>query len=117
MRATTFWKNFVRICTPILTLGGAALALYFSIRSGETSNIILCAVGLLLGLFSSDVVHELGHILFAKAANMRVVYAKLFCFFWTVKDGKQRLGFASPFTAAETQALPIWCVYMAENGV
>lgn len=92
------------VCT-LLLIGGLGVGFYFAWR-GDLFDVVWYVVGFAVSLVLAPIVHELGHIVFAKANGMRMAYAKFFCFKWTLKNKKLRLGFASPFAADETQAVP-----------
>lgn len=92
-------------CT-LLLVAGFLLVFYFAFNEGVTTTV-KCLVGLALGFILSPILHELGHVLFGLIAKMDYVYVKCFCFKIYLKNGKKRLGFASPFSADETQVLPI----------
>ena len=91
-------------CT-LLLVAGFLLSFYFAWRR-ELVDVIKCLVGFFLGFVFSSVFHEIGHVCFAKAANMDCVYVKFFCFKIYEKNGKKRFGFASPFAPDQTQVLP-----------
>ena len=93
------------IVATLLLATGFLLAFYFSQEQG-VEQTVACIIGLGLGFVFAPIVHEIGHIIFARACGMRVVYAKFFCFKLYEKAGKIRLGFASPFTPDQTQAIP-----------
>ncbi len=91
-------------CT-LLLVAGFLLAFYFAWQRGQTATL-LCVVGMLAGVVLSPIVHELGHVVFAKSVGFRCVFVKFFCFKIHVKEGKKRFAFASPFAADETQVIP-----------
>ena len=84
---------------------GFLLAFYFAWQDG-TAATVACIVSLALGLILAPILHELGHVVFAKAQNMDCVYVKCFCLKVYLKDGKKRWSFASPFAPDETQVHP-----------
>ena len=88
-----------------LLAAGFLLAFVFAWQAG-VEETIKCIVGLIYGFVLSPILHELGHVSFAQIANMDYVYVKFFCFKIYIKNGKKRLGFASPFAPDETQVLP-----------
>lgn len=100
-RLATIYAVF---CT-LLLVAGFLLVFYFSWQAGTTQTI-KCLIGLVMGFILSPIIHELGHVSFALIAKMDYVYVKCFCFKIYVKNGKKRLGFASPFAADETQVMP-----------
>ena len=95
---------YAMLCT-LLLAAGFVLVFFFAWEAGSR-EMGECIVGVVLGFSISPIVHELGHILCAKAAKMRIVYTKFFCFRVFIKDGKTRFGFASPFAADQTQVIP-----------
>ena len=97
-----------RKLTTIYAAGMTALlaaGFVFAWQAG-VEETIKCIVGLIYGFVLSPILHELGHVSFAQIANMDYVYVKFFCFKIYIKNGKKRLGFASPFAPDETQVLP-----------
>lgn len=101
-----FATTYAVFCT-LLLVAGFLLAFYFAWERNITA-VIFCLIGLCSGFILSPIIHELGHITFAKANGMRVVYAKFFCFKFAEKDGKLRFLLASPFTPDCTQVLPLY---------
>lgn len=95
---------YATFCT-LLLAAGFVLAFFFAWKDGSVA-IGQCVVGLVLGFMISPIVHELGHILCAKASGMRIVYTKFFCFRIFIREGKTCFGFASPFAADQTQVIP-----------
>lgn len=95
---------YAAICT-LLLVAGFVLVFYFSWVSSMT-DVALCLVGLLVSVVLAPIVHELGHVCFAKLAKMECVYVKCFCFKYYLKEGKKRFAFASPFAPDQTQVLP-----------
>lgn len=91
-------------CALCLTAGFVAVFLFA--WQGGIPNVVLCLIGLFLSLAFSPIIHEMGHVVFASAVKMDCVYVKAFCFKIYLKNGKKRLGFASPFTPDQTQVLP-----------
>ena len=92
------------ICT-LLLLAGFMAAFFFAWKAG-VPDTVKCLVGLALGFILTPIYHEIGHIIFAKAAKMECVYVKCSCLRFYVKDGKKKMGFASPFAPDETQVMP-----------
>ncbi len=89
-----------------LLLAGAGFTVFrYAVKGGRT-EVIQAAAGLALGFIFAPIIHELGHVLFAKANNLRPVYVKCFCFRYVRKDGVKKFGFANPFASDETQVLP-----------
>lgn len=100
-RLTTIYAVF---CTLLLAVG-FLLVFFFAWRAGIRETVS-CVVGLALGFVFAPIAHELGHVAFARLANMECVYVKCFCFRVALKNGRKRFSFASPFGADETQVLP-----------
>ena len=91
-------------CT-VLLVAVFLLVFYFSwIASMRDCLFAVC--GLALGFMFAPIVHEMGHVTFATAANMDVVYVKCFCLKISLKNGKKRFTLASPFAADQTQVIP-----------
>lgn len=95
---------YAAICT-LLLAAGFLLAFIFAWQAGVTETV-KCIFGLIYGFVLSPILHELGHVSFAQIANMDYVYVKFFCFKIYIKNGKKRLGLASPFSPDETQVIP-----------
>lgn len=72
-----------------------------------TAELFFCLAGILGGFVLASVLHELGHISFARAVKFRVVYTKAFCLKLYEKNGKLRAALASPFSDDQTQTVPI----------
>ena len=91
------------VCLTILLVAGFLSVSFFA---QEIHNAFHAVIGFALSFFLAPTLHELGHVSFAITQNMDYVYVKFFCFRIYLKNGKKRLGFASPFAADETQVLP-----------
>ena len=65
------------LCT-LLLVASFLLVFYYAYDSVTTT--VKCLVGLAFGFIFAPIVHELGHVLFAVASKMDVVYVKCFCF-------------------------------------
>ena len=96
---------YATVCT-LLLAAGFLLAFLFAWKDGVEATV-KCLYGLFIGFLLSPILHELGHVSFALIAKMDYVFVKCFCFKIYIKNGKKRLGFASPFSPDETQALPL----------
>lgn len=105
MRNTRISAIYAVVCT-VLLAAGALLTFALAWHDGLDATIE-AIVGLAISLFLAPVFHELGHVAFARASKMRVVYSKFFCFKIYEKEGRSRFGFASPFAADETQSIPV----------
>ena len=92
------------LCT-VLLVGGFILVFVLAWQKG-TKETAYALVGMVAGCLLAPIYHELGHVAMAQAAKMDCVYVKCFCFKISLKKGKKRLSFASPFAADETQAVP-----------
>ncbi len=95
---------FAGICTILLAVG-FTVTFAFSWKKGITAGVN-SLVGFFLSIALAPIFHELGHVIFAKIANMETVYVKCFCFKFSVKNGKRRFSFASPFAPDQTQTIP-----------
>ncbi|MBQ8406146.1 MAG: hypothetical protein IJX09_05790 [Clostridia bacterium] len=91
-------------CT-LLMVAGFAVAFIFAWKLGTKQSLSFLA-GMLASFIVAPIIHELGHLAFLTANKMECVYIKCFCFKQYIKNGKRRFGFASPFKADETQAIP-----------
>lgn len=89
----------------IMLLGGFLTTFYFAWMQG-VEDMIYTIMGFLLAFILAPTVHELGHVVFAKLQNMQIYYTKFFCITWKYSEGKGRLGFTSPFSPDQTQAVP-----------
>ena len=92
------------LCT-LLLVAGLVVAFIFAWKAGEIQALAFL-LGVLVSFIITPILHELGHLSLLKANKMECVYIKCFCFKQYMQDGKKRFGFASPFRADETQALP-----------
>lgn len=84
---------------------GLIVFLYARGRAG-TAGLGFAVLGFACSWILSTVLHEVGHIVFAKANEMRVAYTKFFLFRLMRTDGKLRFSLASPFAPEETQVIP-----------
>lgn len=89
----------------LLLIAGCIVGFIFAMQGG-TPPAALFLLGLFLSLILAPTLHELGHIVFAAANGMHLVYAKFFCFKIEEKGAKRKFGFASPFAPDETQTVP-----------
>lgn len=104
MRRKTVATVYASLCIALL-LAGLALTFYFAWKSGvkESVEALVCIA---LSLVLAPTLHELGHVVFARACSMELEYVKFFCFKCERKGGKLRFSFASPFAPDQTQTLP-----------
>lgn len=89
----------------LLLAGGFVAVFYFAWQKG-IDEAVSALVYFAISLFLAPFVHELGHAIFAGGANMQIVYCKFFCFKFFRRNGKLKLGFASPFAPDQTQVIP-----------
>ena len=68
--------------------------------------MVFYLVGTVCSLILAPLLHETGHMLFALSQNMRITYAKFFCFKIYVNGKRTCFGFASPFAPEQTQIVP-----------
>lgn len=104
MRKKTLATVYAVLCT-LLLVAGFVLCFVFALQK-DTDSVIEAVVGMAIGLCLAPVIHETGHIVFAKSVKMQIVYAKFFCFKLISKKNKLVLRFASPFAPDETQTVP-----------
>ena len=93
------------VCTLLLAAG--FLAVFAIAWEAGVTAAVKSLVGLVLGFIIAPILHELGHVCFAKLSKMECVFVKCFCFKFYTKNGKKKWGFASPFALDETQVLPV----------
>lgn len=93
-------KIYAWTCT--LALACAFLLAFGYAWNCGTDAVIELLVGFVVGFAVAPTLHELGHVVMAKSANMQISYAKFFC----VKIGANGVGLASPFAPDETQVVP-----------
>ncbi len=91
-------------CT-LLMVAGFIVAYVFAWRAG-TKQSLAFLLGMAVSFVITPIYHEVGHLFFLSVNKMECVYIKCFCFKQYIKNGKKRFGFASPFRADETQAIP-----------
>jgi hypothetical protein len=104
MKKSTLSKIYTAIVTLAFMLGEIVVF----ITKGKTSTgAVSVLVGVLLAFVLAPTVHELGHILFAKSANMQVQYAKFFCFSAQRAGGRYELTLVNPLLADQAQVVPI----------
>lgn len=91
-------------CTIALCVG--FFLVFFYAWNAETNQSLYAILGMIVGLITAPIIHEIGHIVFGLLAKMDCIYVKCFCFKIHLKDGKKCFGFASPLAADQTQMLP-----------
>lgn len=100
-KIAVIYAIFLLICMII----GSVFVYYFAWQKG-VGDCVKAIVGFFIGVAFAPILHELGHILFAKINRMELVESKFFCFRLYRKNGEIKLSFASPFSQDETQVLP-----------
>lgn len=95
---------FAAFCFVLLVASGVSVV-YFAVKAGAAQTV-QAAIGLAVGFIFAPIIHELGHVCFAKAQDMRPVYVKCFCFRYARNNGVKTFTLANPFTPDETQVLP-----------
>ncbi len=98
-------KIIYAIGMSILLLASFLLIFIFAWMDGYISTVA-CVCGLGAGFIIAPILHELGHVIFAKKANMKPIYVKMFCLRYTFKNGKKGWSLVSPFEDDQTQVLP-----------
>ena len=104
MRRKTVATLYAAVCIALL-LTGLSLTLYFAWKVGVDDGIKALS-SIALSLILAPTLHELGHVIFARACGMELEYVKFFCFKIVRTCGKLRFSLASPFAPDETQTLP-----------
>ncbi len=104
MSKRTLATAYAVLCT-LLLVGGAVTCFVTAFLVGIDA-MAKCVVGMAIGIFLAPVLHETGHIAFAKGAGMEIVYVKALCFALEKRSGKWKFRFASPFAPDETQVVP-----------
>ncbi len=92
------------LCTLLLVAG--FIAVFSFALQKEIADMVKCIVGFVFGFMITPIVHEIGHVTFAKTAGLDCVYVKCFCFRFYRENGRKKVGFASPFSPDETQVMP-----------
>lgn len=100
-RMTTIYA----VAQALLLIAGF-VSVYFFAWKGSVADLAWCLVGMVLSVVFVPVLHELGHLFFARLANMEWVLVQCFCFQFERKNGKKHFRFVSPFAADQTQVLP-----------
>lgn len=103
MRNRTLATAYAVFCT-LLLIVGAVVCFPFAWQDGTIAMVETIA-GLLAGVILAPIVHELGHLAFAKAVGMELAYVKMFCFAWIRRGKKLCFRLVSPFAPDETQAV------------
>lgn len=103
MQMKRFLEKFWPIFCLVLLFAGMGVGGYCSYLHQE---LPLYIIGLFAGIALAPIVHELGHIVMAKRANMQCVYVKFFCISALLKGDKMQWSWASPFADDQTQVIP-----------
>ena len=99
------WATIYAVVCAVGMLAGC-ITVFVCAWGEDTPTLVRAVFGIILGFIVAPIFHELGHIIFAKTANMCVVYSKFFCFKLVRKGKRLSLRFATPFAADETQVVP-----------
>ena len=99
-------SRWATVYAVVCTLGMLAGAIIVFVYAGLTMSAVWTLLGVALGVIAAPIIHEAGHILFAKCSGMKIMYSKFFCFQLRRKGKRLRFGFASPFAAEQTQVVP-----------
>lgn len=100
----TFSLVWSVICLCALLIG--LVYIFFVAMETGTVNGVKMLVGTILSFILAPTLHEMGHVIFAKASTMECQYVKFFCFKFQRKKGKMRFSFVSPFAPDETRVIP-----------
>lgn len=98
------WTKIFAWLLLLLMLGGMICVVCFAVN--DTPLLIKAVIGVAFSLVIAPIVHELGHVIFAKANKMQVQYCKCFCFRFYRAGGKAHFGLCNPFAPDETQVVP-----------
>lgn len=98
-------KTVLAIGSSVLLAASFLLVFVWALKDSVWSSV-KSIIGLVIGFAVAPILHECGHIAFARIAKMDVVYAKFFCFQIKALDGKKQWGLASPFEDDQTQVVP-----------
>ena len=89
----------------ITALFAGALGVFF-FAAVSIEDTISAVAGFVGSLLLMPFLHEMGHVAFAKANGMNVVYVKFFCFCFYEEKGKMKFRIVSPTGADETRVVP-----------
>ena len=89
----------------VLMVAGFVACFVFACFTG-IKEAVFSICGMFVGFVIAQTYHELGHVGFASAVKMELVYIKFFCLKFYRKKGKLRMGLVSPFAPDETQVVP-----------
>lgn len=98
---------YATLLTLAMAAGEVAFVFFYARNRAETAGLAFAVLGFFCSWILASVLHELGHIVFAKINGMSVAYTKFFLFRFVRTDGKLRFSLASPFSPEETQAIPV----------
>lgn len=100
-------NRFLKTIWPLVCLLAFFVGvILYGIWAYQTGNLLLFAVGVILGLILAPVVHECGHVLAAYFVQMGCVYCKIFCLQAKRNGDKLTWSFVSPFAEDQTQVIP-----------
>lgn len=104
MKRNTLSKIYAIALTVAFVAGEILLFSLPTFRSVD--GWIELLVGFLISIILAPTLHELGHISFAAAQKLKLVYAKFFCVKIKNVGGRYALSFANPFSPDQTQVVP-----------
>lgn len=99
------WSTAYALFCLLLLIGGGVACFVFAYLQG-VNEMAQAVIGIAIGLIVAPIVHELGHVFFAKLSNMSIQYVKAFCFSWRRTGKKLHFRMVSPFAHDETQVIP-----------
>ncbi len=104
MKKSILSKIYTMAITLAFVLGEVAV---FIAKGTTPIGAVFVILGVFLAFMLAPTVHELGHIAFAKSANMQIQYAKFFCFSVQRVGGRYALKVVNPLLADQAQVVPV----------
>lgn len=101
-----FLQNAYVALVACLSVAAFVCLAFLSFDVGKTSAVAYF-IGVAASFALAPILHETGHVLFAKANGFRVVFVKCFVFCYDATGDKRRFSLCSPFSDEQTQALPL----------
>ena len=98
------WTGIFAFAAVVALLAVTLFLGYISWENSVEQGLALC-IGVALSFFFAPILHELGHVVFARMNAMRCVLVKCAVFRYT-NQGKAKFCIVSPFTPDQTQVLP-----------
>ena len=109
-------NRFLKTIWPIFCLCAfIAGIVLLGLQAYQTGEILLFAIGVVLGMAVAPIVHECGHIIAAQSVQMECVYCKVFCLQAKRYGEKMKWSFTSPFAEDQTQVMPTKAGNMRER--